>query len=243
MAQQGTSAPSASSYLAHAVVASGLSDLGLDDATAAASGATDASVAAHMAAPAETVEPIQRPLGDLVADHMAVEVASTEQDCLANAVYFEARGESVEGQLAVAEVVLNRAQSGRYPATVCGVVRQRAQFSFVRRGVIPRADRASEAWRRAVAVARIAQAGATRLLPQNVLWYHANYVNPVLGPAARAQHPDRPAHLLQLAPARVRADACPGAIGSATTSPGRGCGPRGSPHCPMGSISLSRSAT
>ena len=42
-----------------------------------------------------------------------------EQDCLANAVYFEARGEPLEGQLAVAEVVLNRAASGRYPATLC----------------------------------------------------------------------------------------------------------------------------
>ena len=105
-----------------------------------------------------------------------------EEDCLANAVYFEARGEPLQGQLAVAEVVMNRAASGRYPATLCEVVVQPAQFSFVRRGVIPRADRASEAWRRAVAVARIAkQRMVERVLPSSCLWYHANYVSPSWG--------------------------------------------------------------
>ena len=120
-------------------------------------------------------------LAAMVAAQAAIETADPEQDCLANAVYFEARGEPLEGQLAVAEVVLNRAGSGRYPTTICAVVTQPAQFSFVRRGVIPRADRASEAWRRAVAVARIAQSRATRMLPDNVLWYHANYVSPSWG--------------------------------------------------------------
>jgi hypothetical protein len=120
-------------------------------------------------------------LAAMIAAQGAIETADSEQDCLANAVYFEARGEPLEGQLAVAEVVLNRAGSGRYPTTICAVVTQPAQFSFVRRGVIPRADRASEAWRRAVAVARIAQSRAMRMLPDNVLWYHANYVSPSWG--------------------------------------------------------------
>jgi len=106
---------------------------------------------------------------------------SEEQHCLASAVYFEARGESLEGQLAVAEVVLNRAASGRYPASWCGVVVQRSQFSFVRGGRIPAANRASDAWRRAVAVARVAEERAQRILPQDVLWYHANYVRPSWG--------------------------------------------------------------
>jgi spore germination cell wall hydrolase CwlJ-like protein len=105
-----------------------------------------------------------------------------EEDCLANAVYFEARGEPLQGQLAVAEVVMNRAASGRYPSTLCAVVVQPAQFSFVRRGIIPRADRASDAWRRAVAVARIAkQRMVDRVLPSSCLWYHANYVSPSWG--------------------------------------------------------------
>ena len=125
--------------------------------------------------------PQQPSLTELIAARAAVETAGRQEYCLASAVYFEARGEPLEGQLAVAEVVLNRAASGRYPDTICEVVTQPWQFSFVRRGVIPRADRATEAWRKAVAVARIAQAQAMRLLPENVLWYHANYVSPSWG--------------------------------------------------------------
>ena len=63
-----------------------------------------------------------------------------QTNCLATAVYFEARGESVEGQLAVARVVINRAASGRYPPDWCSVVKQPAQFSFVRHGAFPLAD-------------------------------------------------------------------------------------------------------
>ena len=121
-------------------------------------------------------------LDALVDRNAGQETADAEQDCLANAVYFEARGESLQGQLAVAEVVMNRAASGRYPASLCEVVVQPAQFSFVRRGRIPQADRASEAWRRAVGVARVAAERLTpRLLPSNCLWYHANYVSPSWG--------------------------------------------------------------
>ena len=121
-------------------------------------------------------------LDALVENEAVAETADAEQDCLANAVYFEARGESLEGQLAVAEVVMNRAASGRYPASLCEVVVQPAQFSFVHRGRMPRADRSSEAWRRAVGVARVAAEGmAPRLLPPSCLWYHANYVSPGWG--------------------------------------------------------------
>ena len=63
-------------------------------------------------------------------------------NCLATAVYFEARGESLEGQLAVARVVMNRAASGRYPPDWCSVVKQPAQFSFVRHGEFPAVDTA-----------------------------------------------------------------------------------------------------
>lgn len=176
-----TSAISAASpaHLAHAAVSSALSDLGLNDGAAAARRPTlDDAVARHMTTLLDSVDLAERSLIELVDLHGAFTVENAEQNCLANAVYFEARGESLEGQLAVAEVVLNRAASGRYPASICGVVTQPAQFSFVRRGTIPRANRASEAWRRAVAIARIAESRAKRLLPTNVLWYHANYVTP-----------------------------------------------------------------
>ena len=126
--------------------------------------------------------PVPATLAEQVAGSTATKTADAEQDCLANAVYFEARGEPIEGQLAVADVVLNRAASGRYPATICGVVTQPWQFSFVNRsGRIPAADRSSDAWRKAVAIARIAQAGTARAVAPNVLWYHAAYVSPSWG--------------------------------------------------------------
>jgi len=149
-------------WFAHVSADPGVGDVGLND---------------DEAAPAAT----PRSLGEQVAQHRDSATSGADEECLANAVYFEARGESLEGQLAVAEVVMNRAASGRYPASLCGVVRQPSQFSFVRAGRMPRADRGSDAWRRAVAVARIAKAGSSRVLPGNVLWYHANYVSPGWG--------------------------------------------------------------
>ena len=121
-------------------------------------------------------------LDALIENEAGADTGDAEQDCLANAVYFEARGEPLRGQLAVAEVVMNRAASGRFPASLCAVVVQPAQFSFVRHGRIPQADHASEAWRRAVGVARVAVEGmAPRLLPAGCLWYHADYVSPSWG--------------------------------------------------------------
>ena len=104
-----------------------------------------------------------------------------ETNCLATAVYFEARGESVEGQLAVARVVMNRAASGRYPPDWCSVVKQPWQFSFVRHGEFPSIDMGSSAWARAQGVARIAIANVVPSLQPDVLWYHATYVAPSWG--------------------------------------------------------------
>lgn len=172
----------------HAAASAPVSPLGLNNAVAAtparpAALASQASVSAfeHAVGLANVAAPPALTLEADVTRLAAVETAGAEEDCLANAVYFEARGESLEGQLAVAEVVLNRSRSGRYPATWCGVVTQHAQFSFVRRGVIPAANRGSDAWKRAVAIARIAQQGTNRMLAPNVLWYHANYVSPSWG--------------------------------------------------------------
>ena len=123
-----------------------------------------------------------KPLAEQVEAYGRTETDNQEQDCLASAVYFEARGEPAEGQLAVAEVVLNRTKSGKYPASICGVVEQPWQFSFVNRtGRIPAANRSSEAWRKAVAVARIAQDRVSDTLTDGVLWYHADYVAPSWG--------------------------------------------------------------
>ncbi|MEP7129818.1 MAG: cell wall hydrolase [Sphingomicrobium sp.] len=99
-------------------------------------------------------------------------------NCLATAVYFEARGESVQGQLAVARVVMNRSVSGRYPPDWCGVVKQHAQFSFVQHGAFPWIDTGSAAWARAQGVARLAIANVVPTVANDVLWYHASYVAP-----------------------------------------------------------------
>ena len=132
-------------------------------------------------APAPAELPTPATLAELVLAHAGVETADREQECLANAVYFEARSEPIEGQLAVAEVVMNRAASGRYPADLCSVITQKAQFSFIRRGKFPRANRDSEAWKKAVAIAAIARQKLAGTLPSGVLWYHATYVSPKWG--------------------------------------------------------------
>lgn len=80
--------------------------------------------------------------------------------CLAGAIYFESKGEPLSGQLAVAEVIINRSQSGRFPSDICDVVTQRGQFGFVRGGRIPSINEDSRSYRTAVAVAKVALADA-----------------------------------------------------------------------------------
>jgi N-acetylmuramoyl-L-alanine amidase len=125
-------------------------------------------------------------LAALVDQFAAAESDDEQFQCLASAVYFESRGEPLEGQLAVAEVILNRVASGRFRSTVCDVVTQPSQFSFVRGGRIPEPNRASAAWSRAVAIARIAMDNLHDVTGDNSLFFHATYVRPSWGrPSAR----------------------------------------------------------
>jgi len=101
-----------------------------------------------------------------------------ELECLAGAIYFEAKSESLEGQLAVGRVVINRAKSGRFPASYCGVVYQRSQFSFIRGGEMPPINRASRDWHEAVAIARIADANSYPSPAEGALFFHAARVSP-----------------------------------------------------------------
>lgn len=128
-------------------------------------------------APTTMNQPAPLPLSQIVQGNMSGAPLDDEGNCLATAVYFESRGEPIEGQLAVADVVMNRASSGEYPSDWCGVVKQRAQFSFVRNGQFPGIYDAA-AWQTAVAVARTAILNLAREVPTDVLWYHANYVAP-----------------------------------------------------------------
>jgi spore germination cell wall hydrolase CwlJ-like protein len=139
--------------------------------------------AAAPAAPAEVSEQPEAPvrrrsLSELVGLHSSSKTADAEHECLANAVYFESKGEPLAGQLSVAEVVLNRAGSGRFASSVCGVVKQRGQFSFVRGGRLPAVPRASAAWKKAVAIARIAQDDLADSPASRALFFHATRVRP-----------------------------------------------------------------
>ena len=98
--------------------------------------------------------------------------------CLAGAVYFESRGEALAGQLAVAQVVINRSEDARWPASYCGVVYQRAQFSFVKNGNMPRIRTSSDAWQRAKAIAQIAHEGLWESEAADAVYFHATYVRP-----------------------------------------------------------------
>ena len=91
--------------------------------------------------------------------------------CLAGAIYFESKGEPLAGQLAVAEVIINRAKSGRVPANVCAVVKQRGQFSFVRGGQIPTITKGAS-YRTAIAVAKVALASAWNSPADKALYFN-----------------------------------------------------------------------
>ncbi len=105
--------------------------------------------------------------------------------CLAEAVYYEARGESIDGQRAVAEVVLRRTRDHRFPNSVCGVVyqgshkRNACQFSFACDG-IARGRRDRVAWKRAVEVAHYETVGEGRLVDSTAgaQYFHTTQVNP-----------------------------------------------------------------
>lgn len=147
-------------------------------------------VATHAIAPAfpENDDPDQagdapgerdgRSLAALVDDYGDTDTPNAETECLARAVYYESKGEPLSGQLTVADVIVNRSRSGRFPSSICGVVRQAGQFSFVRRGVIPTPPEGARDWRIAVAIARIAMDDLADGAAPRALFFHARRVNP-----------------------------------------------------------------
>lgn len=103
--------------------------------------------------------------------------------CLAEALYFEARGETLKGQFAVAEVILNRVDSPRFPNSVCGVVNQgtgrkyACQFTYTCDGH-PENINEPAAWDRVAKVAKAMLAGAPRALTSGATYYHTHAVRP-----------------------------------------------------------------
>lgn len=145
----------------------------------------------RLAALADSVAPVRKPGGQTAPAvirydeaFLAAQPAASgdaEWQCLAKALYFEARGETLRGQFAVAEVILNRVDNPAYPRTICGVVNQGGrggcQFSFT-------CDRFSDrihekaAWDRAGKIARIMLDGAPRALTQGATHFHTRNVRP-----------------------------------------------------------------
>jgi len=114
----------------------------------------------------------------LVDAHGAPEQLDGDMHCLAGAVYFESKGESLSGQLAVARVIINRARSGRFASSLCGVVFQPGQFSFVRGRSIPAVNTASQDWQKAVAITQIALDNSWSNAAEGALFFHARRVSP-----------------------------------------------------------------
>lgn len=103
--------------------------------------------------------------------------------CLAEALYFEARGESVRGMFAVGEVIMNRVDSSRYPSTLCGVINQgtgrqfACQFTYTCDGAAE-VIHEQAAWAKVGKVARLLMDGAPRQLTDGATHYHTRAVNP-----------------------------------------------------------------
>jgi hypothetical protein len=143
----------------------------------AASAALAASLPAG-SAPAVKTAPetpyVAHNLSQLVSSIDASQAADAELHCLATAVYFEARGEPLEGQLAVAQAIINRTETGRYASSICGVINQPGQFSFSR----SRAPASGNDWRTAQAIAQIATDDMWREVAPHAISFHAARLSP-----------------------------------------------------------------
>ena len=108
---------------------------------------------------------------------------SEQASCLAEALYFEARGETVKGQFAVAEVIKNRVESERFPGSFCGVINQgtgkkyQCQFTYTCDGH-PEVIREKRAYARVAKIASIMARGASRPLTDGATFYHTRAVSP-----------------------------------------------------------------
>ena len=141
-----------------------------------------------VAKPAGRADAADAPLAPALIDYsdswlaaQAAPAGGSEWNCLKTALYFESRGESLKGQFAVAEVILNRRDSGRYPATVCGVVNQGGkggcQFSYNCDGARDVMSEKGAAYRSGM-IAAVMLNGAPRALTAGATYFHSRAVNP-----------------------------------------------------------------
>jgi spore germination cell wall hydrolase CwlJ-like protein len=146
------------------------------------SDAPDAGAAPDSGQPNEVAElkvDRDQDLSSMVAQLRSSDPGSRELECLATGIYFESKSEPLAGQLAVGQVIANRADSrGRFPSSYCGVLFQRGQFSFIRGRALPKVPRASRQWQTAVAVAKIVDQDLKESVVGDALFFHARYVSP-----------------------------------------------------------------
>ena len=126
-------------------------------------------------------------LADLIERTPLPVSLSREMECLAGAIYFEARSETLAGQLAVGRVIVTRAASGRFPSSYCGVVYQPSQFSFIRANTMPAVNHDSRLWQQAVKIALIADSGAWKSPVEGAMFFHAAHVAPSWGKTRMAR--------------------------------------------------------
>lgn len=133
--------------------------------------------------PRKEIEPVEISYTKAWLDQLPKASGGEDWKCLSEALYFEARGESVRGQFAVAEVILNRVESGRFPNSVCGVIHQgtgkkyQCQFTYTcdgRKEVIHE----KKAYERVAKVARAAMDGVGKKLTAGATHYHTKAVRP-----------------------------------------------------------------
>lgn len=120
-------------------------------------------------------------LPTLVAELRSSDAGSRQLECLAAGVYFESKSEPLAGQLAVGQVIANRADSGRFADTYCGVLFQRGQFSFVRGKSWPHINKNGRQWQTAVAIAKIVDRDLKESKVGDALFFHAKRVHPGWG--------------------------------------------------------------
>ena len=139
----------------------------------------DTNIDAHAEVTATEILKPKGDLSSLVAQLRGSDPGSRELECLAVGIYFESKSEPLTGQLAVGEVIANRANSnGRFPSTYCGVLFQRGQFSFIRSKSLPSVPRASKQWHTAVAIAKIVDQDLKDSAVGKALFFHAKHVSP-----------------------------------------------------------------
>ncbi|WP_428332772.1 cell wall hydrolase [Novosphingobium sp.] len=126
-------------------------------------------------------------LAELVNAVPVPETLPQDIECMAGAVYFEARSESLAGQLAVGRVIVARTASGRFPESYCGVVMQHAQFSFIHGCAMPVINRTSHNWLNAVRIALIAHRGTWKSPAEGALFFHAARIHADSGKTRIAQ--------------------------------------------------------